>query len=202
MHKIKNIRFQLLADFRKPLKKVIFDYFHNGRQKWISQEKEIYERGDAAAVLLYHSVRQTVILTRQFRLPVYLKDGAPGQLTEVCAGMLDGGQPEDCIRKEIMEETGYIVHTVKKIAEAYTSPGAITEKIHLFIAEYSPSAKAGPGGGLPSENEDIEVIEIPFREAWSMLEQGAIRDMKTIVLLQYARIHRLCPGNPQECAGT
>ncbi len=112
-------------------------------------------------------------------------------LIEVCAGLLDKDNPEDCIRRETEEETGYKISRVQKIFEAYMSPGSVTEILHFFVAEYSISMKVNEGGGIEHEQEDIEVLELPFIKAMQMVESGEIKDGKTIMLLQYAKLQNL-----------
>ena len=140
---------------------------------------------------MYNKEKGTVVLTKQFRMPTYVNGNKEGYLIEVCAGLLEGDNPEDCIRKETEEETGYKVEGIKKVFEIYSSPGAVTEIISYFIAEYSHEMKVSNGGGLESENEEIEVLEVTFKNALQMMETGEIRDAKTIILLQYAQINKL-----------
>ncbi|MGQ7946780.1 NUDIX domain-containing protein [Flavobacterium sp. WC2509] len=181
---------ELLSDNWYILNKVTVDY-QKKDDSWDTQIREVYDRGNGAAILLFNELKGTVILTRQFRLPTYLNGNKSGLMIEVCAGLLDEDDPETCIIRETEEETGYRVHSVKKIMEAYMSPGAITEILHLFIAKYDPSMKVSDGGGLEHEQEEIDVIEIPFAQAYVMIEAGEIKDAKTILLLQYAKIHDL-----------
>ncbi|OBQ54151.1 GDP-mannose pyrophosphatase NudK [Tamlana sp. s12] len=188
--KIKNIESSLLSDNYYILKKFSFDFLmSNG--KWVNQMREVYDRGDGAGILLYNTLKKTVILTKQFRMPTYLNENSDGMLVEICAGMLDKDNPEACVIRETEEEVGYRLKEVKKVFEAYSSPGVMTEKMHFFIGEYTDDMKVSSGGGLEEEHEDIEVLEIPFSEAIKMLSQGEIHDTRTIVLLQYAQIHRL-----------
>ena len=140
---------------------------------------------------LYNKDSQNILLIRQFRLPSYLNDNPTGHLIETCAGLLDEDSPEDCIKKEIQEETGYQIERVQKVFEAYMTPGAVTEKLHFFIAEYNNTMKVGKGGGLEQEQEDIEVLEMPFSKAIELLKNGEIQDAKTMLLLQYAMLHKL-----------
>lgn len=187
--KIRNIKKVLLSDNWYTLNKVIFDFrMNNGT--WTTQARECYDRGNGAAVLLYNTQKQSVILIRQFRMPTFLNGNDTGMLTEVCAGLLDGDDPESCVIKEVEEETGYRVQKVQKVFEAYMSPGAVTEILHFFVAEYTDAMKVGEGGGLLSEQEEIEVLEIPFRKALEMIRSGEIRDAKTIMLLQYLQIDK------------
>jgi len=158
----------------------------------LTQSREAYDRGNGAVILLYNKAKQTVILTRQFRMPTYINGNADGYLIECCAGLLDKDNAEDCIRKETQEETGYKISEVKKIFEAYMSPGSVTEILHFFIAEYDKNMQVSEGGGLAEEQEHIEVLEIPFAEALQMVSTNQIRDAKTIMLLQYAQINQLC----------
>lgn len=188
--KVKNLKTQLLSKQYYTLNMLTFDYMMSNGE-WVTQIRECYDRGDGAGILLYNTKKQTVILTKQFRMPTYMNDNASGMLIEICAGMLDKDNPEICIIRETEEEVGYRLKSVKKIYEAYSSPGVMTEKMHFFIGEYTDDMKVNAGGGLESEHEDIEVLEIPFKEAIKMLNTGEIEDTRTIVLLQYAQIHKL-----------
>ena len=189
---IKNIQKRTLSDQWYLLEKYTYEYQREDGS-WETQEREAYDRGNGACVLLYDPERRTVILTRQFRMPTFINgnknDG--GMMIEACAGLLDGDHPEDCIRKEAEEETGYDVKNVEKVMEAYTSPGAVTEIMHFFMAEYDASMRIGEGGGAEDETENIEVLEFPFVRAMEMIKTGEIKDAKTIILLQYAAIHKL-----------
>jgi nudix-type nucleoside diphosphatase (YffH/AdpP family) len=144
-------------------------------------------------VLLYNKDKKTVVLTQQFRIASYLNKNASGLLIESCAGLQDDDTADDAIMREIEEETGYKVDNVKKIFELYSTPGAVTEKLHYFIAEYSEDQKISEGGGLDEEGEEIEVLEMPFKEAYLKIETGEIRDAKTVILLQYAKANNLFP---------
>jgi GDP-mannose pyrophosphatase NudK len=188
--KIKITETKLLSDNWYLLNKVTYEY-QKKNGEWETQSREAYDRGNGATILLYNPPQKTVVLTRQFRLPTYVNGNASGMMIEACAGLLDKDNAEDCIRKETEEETGYKVSRVRKIFESYMSPGSVTELIHFFVAEYSPGMKVHKGGGLESEQEHIEVLEIDFEKAWGMVESGEIRDGKTIMLLQYAKINNL-----------
>lgn len=188
--KIKNIDRKVLSDNWYTLNKYSFDYQQNNGE-WQRQEREAYDRGNGATILLYNSAKGSVILTRQFRLPTFVNGNVDGMMIETCAGLLDENNAEDCIRKEAEEETGYKIEKVRKIFEAYMSPGSVTEIIYFFVAEYSESMKVSEGGGLDCEQENIEVLELGFDEAYAMIESGKIRDGKTIMLLQYAKLHHL-----------
>ena len=188
--RIKIERKEVLSDQWAVLKEVTFRYKRlDGR--WELQNREAYDRGDGACILLYNKEKRKIVLTRQFRLPTYLNGNPDGMLIEVCAGLLDNDEPENCIKRETQEETGYRIGEVKKIFESYMSPGSVTEIIHFFIAEYSRDMKAGEGGGLTEEQEDIEVLEIDFDAAYDMIASGGIKDAKTIMLLQYLKINNL-----------
>lgn len=188
--RVKNLKKELLSDSWYRLDKVTYDFqLNNGR--WESHTREAYDRGNGATILLYNRSKQTVILTRQFRLPTYLNGNQTGLLIETCAGLLDEDNPEDCIRKETEEETGYQVNSIHKVFEAYMSPGSVTEILYFFIAEYSDEMKIGSGGGLLEEQENIEVIELSFKTAFEMIQTGEIKDGKTIMLLQYLRIQNI-----------
>lgn len=172
------------------LRKYTFDY-QRADGSWERQAREAYDRGNGAVILLYNKEKQTVVLTRQFRLPTYTNGNESGMMIEACAGLLDKDNPEECIKRETEEETGYKVSSVKKIFEAYMSPGSVTEILYFFVAEYSDDMKVSDGGGCATEQENIEVMEIPFRKAVQMVANGAINDAKTIMLIQYAQINGL-----------
>ncbi len=188
--KIKIKQTDLLSDNWYILNNVTFDFLRKDGV-WITQKREVYDRGNGAGILLYNQKQKTIILTRQFRLPAYLNGNETGMMVEVCAGLLDQDHPEQCIIRETEEETGYRIQSVQKIMEAYMSPGAITEILHLFVGEYDASMKVNDGGGLEHEQEEIEVIEMPFTKAYKMIATGEIKDAKTILLLQYAKINNL-----------
>lgn len=158
---------------------------------WEQQHREAYDRGNGAAILLYNKKKATVILTRQFRMPTFVNGNDSGMMIEVCAGLLDGDRPEECIKKEVEEETGYQIDQVRKVMESYMSPGSVTEILHLFVGEYEEKMKIGEGGGSDLETENIEVLEYSFKEAMKMIASGEIQDAKTIILLQYAEIKGL-----------
>jgi len=187
---VKIIQTEVLSDNWYVLRKVTFEYQKNDGT-WETQSREAYDRGNGATILLYNREKSTVILTRQFRMPTYVNGNPDGMLIEACAGLLDKDNPEDCIRRETEEETGYKVTDVRKVFEAYMSPGSVTEILYFFVAEYSRDMKVSDGGGLEHDQENIEVLELPFAEALQMVADGQIRDAKTIMLLQYAQIHGL-----------
>lgn len=184
---IRNLSIEVLSDNWYTLRKATFDYRRRDGT-WQRQSREAYDRGNASAILLYNRSLGTVILTRQFRYPAYSNGLADGMLIEVCAGLLDADDPETAIRRETEEETGYRLGAVRKVFEAYMSPGSVTEKLHFFVAEYDPSQRVSDGGGADDGAEDIEVLEIPFPEAMAMIGTGAIQDAKTIMLLYHAQI--------------
>ncbi len=186
---VRILKTEILSDNWYTLKKVTFDYLRNNGT-WAQQNREAYDRGNGATILLYNKETKTVILTRQFRLPTYINGNADGMLIEACAGLLELDNAEDCIRKETEEETGFTISDVKKIFEAYMSPGSVTEILHFFIAEYTKDMKTSEGGGV-GDNEDIEVLELPFTKALHMIETGEIKDAKTIMLLQYLKLHTI-----------
>jgi len=184
------IQTEILSDNWYTLKKITYQST-NPDGSAITQSREAYDRGNGATILLFNKDSHTVILTRQFRMPTYINGNSDGYLIECCAGLLDKDNPEDCIKRETEEETGYRVSSVKKVFEAYMSPGSVTEILYFFIAEYSSDTKVSNGGGILEENENIEVIEMPFYEALQMIKTGEIKDGKTIMLLQYAQINNL-----------
>ncbi|WP_024508206.1 NUDIX domain-containing protein [Bradyrhizobium sp. ARR65] len=155
---------------------------------WQTLTRDVFDRGNAAAILPYNLARRTVVLVRQFRLPPYV-NGHDDLLIEAAAGLLDEASPEERIRAEAEEETGYRLHDVHKVFEAFMSPGALTEKIHFFVAEYEPHMRIGNGGGLADEGEDIEVLDIGIDQALAMIADGSIADAKTIMLLQHAALN-------------
>lgn len=187
---VKNIKKVLLSDNWYTLNKIVFDYkMSNG--KWVAQEREAYDRGNGATVMLYNRKKQTVVLVSQFRMPTYLNGNDSGMLIESCAGLLDGDDPETCVIKEAEEESGFRVTKVKKVFESYMSPGAVTEVLYFYIAEYDDGDRVSSGGGLADEQEDITVMEVDFNKALAMISKGEIKDAKTIMLLQYLKIHGL-----------
>ena len=181
---------EILSDNWYTLKKVTFTIKkENGDTE--TQNREAYDRGNGAVVLLYNTHSKNVILTKQFRLPTYINGNPTGMLIEACAGLLDNDNPEDCVKREAEEETGYKISKVEKIFEAYMSPGSVTEILHFFIAEYSDDMKINDGGGLEDEGENIEVLQLPFDETLSMIDNGEIKDAKTIMLLQHLRLKNI-----------
>ncbi len=179
---------EVLSDNWYVLRKVGFEIrLSDGRTTL--QHREAYDRGNGAAVLLYDPDRATVILTRQFRLPAYVNGHPGGWMIEVPAGLLDGSDAEQAVRREAEEEVGIRVGEVRRVFDTFMSPGSVTERLVLFAAPYSPASRADDGGGLDAEGEDIEVIECPFAEAIAMMDAGEIVDAKTIMLLQWAKLH-------------
>ncbi|MFA7445365.1 MAG: NUDIX domain-containing protein [Flavobacteriaceae bacterium] len=181
---------ETLSEQKYNLKKFVFEYQEPAQEKQI-HTREVFHRGNGAAILLYNNEKKTVLLTRQFRMPTYLNGNPSGMLIEACAGTLDEDNPKDCIIRETKEETGYHIKDAEKVFEVYVSPGAVTELMHLYIAEYSPEMKLSRGGGLEEENENIQNIELPFEEALEMVKSGEIKDAKTVLLLQYLQIKNL-----------
>jgi len=190
MERIRIVKEELLSDNWYSLKKYTYEILKDDGSTQ-QQTREVYDRGNGAAILLYNKEFKSVILTRQFRLPSFVNGNDKGLLIEACAGLLDQDNPEVAIKRETEEETGYRIQSVQKIFEAYMSPGSVTEILYFFIAEYTPSMKVHEGGGIEHEQEDIEVMEIEFDQAFSMIGSGEIRDAKTILLLQYMKINRI-----------
>lgn len=184
------LKTEILSNNWYTLNKVTYEYTQKDGSKQV-QTREAYDRGNGAAILLYNKELQTVILTRQFRMPTFINGNKNGMLIEACAGLLDKDNAEDCIRRETEEETGYKIKEVKKIFEAYMSPGSVTEMLYFFIAEYSNAMKITDGGGLEHEQENIEVLEIKFQQAFDMINIGEIKDGKTIMLLQYIKLNNI-----------
>lgn len=188
-NRVRNLSTEILSDNWYVLRKVTFEW-QKKNGEWQKQSREAYDRGNGATILLYNNTTKTVILTNQFRIPTYINGNENGMLIEACAGLLDKDDAENCIKRETEEETGYKISEVKKVFEAYMSPGSVTEILYFFVAEYTKEQKVNDGGGVVDE-EDIEVLEIDFTQAMQMTETGEIRDGKTIMLLQYAKIHGL-----------
>ena len=187
---VKIIAREILSRNWYTLRKITYEYLKKDGS-WQSQSREAYDRGNGAVILLYNVSLKTVILTRQFRMPTFINGNENGMLIEACAGLLDKDNPEDCIKRETEEETGYKISTVKKVMEVYMSPGSVTEMLHFFIAEYSHAMKVTEGGGIAHEQEEIEVLELPMEQALQMVENGEIKDAKTIMLLQHLRLKNI-----------
>jgi len=184
--RVRIISEQLLSDNWYTLKKYTFSLLRRDGQ-WQEQSREAYDRGNGAVVLLYNRDKKSVVLTRQFRFPIYL-NGHDGFLIEAAAGLLDNASPETRIVAEAEEETGFRVTRVEKVFEAFMSPGSVTEKLYFFIAEYADQQRNGEGGGIAEEGEDIEVLEMDFDQALQAITDGNIMDAKTIMLLQHLRL--------------
>lgn len=191
MNNLKNIKKTNLSKEWATLNRIDYNYqFKNGEWKGIS--RECYNRGNGAAILLYNPEKETIILTKQFRMPIYENNKNESMSVEVCAGAIDNNdKPLETIIRETEEEVGYKINNAKQVLTAYTSPGALTEKMYLFVAEYNDTMKINEGGGLESENEEIEVLELSFSKAIEMIKNEEIIDAKTIMLLQYAQINKL-----------
>ena len=179
--RIRDVR--VLSDDWYLLKKTTFD-FQRSNGSWQTVSRETYDRGNGAVVLLVNSRKRTLILTRQFRYPTFVNGLSDGMLLEACAGLLDSADPEETIRREVEEETGFRISLPRKLFELYMSPGSVTEKLFFFTAEYDHSDRVSSGGGDQAEGEDIEIVELPFDEAFSMIDRGEILDAKTLILLQ------------------
>ncbi|MFY3384334.1 NUDIX domain-containing protein [Paracidovorax sp. MALMAid1276] len=192
---VKLVAVELLSDHWYTLRKVTLDQRRRDGQ-WQRQVREAYDRGNGAVVLLHDPRRDTVVLTRQFRLPTFLNGNPQGQLIEACAGLLDGDDPETCVRREAEEETGFRVRAPRKVFEAYMSPGSVTEKLHFFVADYEAADRIRQGGGMVEEGEDIEVIEMPLDEALAGIRTGQIQDGKTVMLLQHVALQRHPSNQP------
>ena len=188
--RVKILDTKILSDNWYILKKITYEFFKKDGSRHV-QEREAYDRGNGATILLYNTQNHSIILTKQFRLPTYINGNETGMLIEACAGLLDKDNPEECIRRETEEETGYQIKAIQKAFQAYMSPGSVTEILHFFIAEYDAEMKVNEGGGLESEQENIEVLEIDFQKAIQMIENGEIMDAKTIMLIQYLQLKNI-----------
>ncbi|MDV5357627.1 GDP-mannose pyrophosphatase NudK [Kosakonia sp. SMBL-WEM22] len=180
--KIDVIKDKILSENYFVLRNITYDLTRQNGEV-IRHKREVYDRGNGATIMLYNREKQSVVLIRQFRIASWVNGNESGMLIEACAGLLDDDEPEVCIRKEAIEETGYLVGEVRKVFELYMSPGGVTEIVHFFVAEYSDAQRANSGGGV--EDEDIEVLELPFEQALAMVASGEIRDGKAVILLQY-----------------
>jgi len=180
--KIDVIKDKILSENYFVLRNITYDLTRQNGEV-IRHKREVYDRGNGATIMLYNREKQSVVLIRQFRIASWVNGNENGMLIEACAGLLDDDEPEVCIRKEAIEETGYLVGEVRKVFELYMSPGGVTEIVHFFVAEYSDAQRANSGGGV--EDEDIEVLELPFEQALAMVASGEIRDGKAVILLQY-----------------
>ena len=179
---------ELVASGWHVLRRTTFDYRHrDGR--WSTETRETYDRGNGAVILLHDVARSTVLLTRQFRWPVYVNGHPDGMLVEAAAGLLDADDPETAIRREAEEELGVTVGPLQRVGRIYMSPGSVTELLHFYAAPYTPADRTGAGGGVADDGEDIEVVELPFAEALERCRDGRIADAKTILLLQWAALH-------------
>ncbi len=181
---------ETISDKKYTYKKVDFE-LELKQGEWESQSREVLDRGNGAVILLYNKTKKTVILTSQFRLPTFLNGNATGMMIEAPAGVIEDESPLKTIIRETEEETGYHIHSAEKIFEAYTSPAAVTEILHFYVAEYEDSMKKSDGGGLKEEHEHIQVLEVPLERALSMIKDGSVKDAKTIMLLQYAALNEL-----------
>ncbi|MFE8990226.1 NUDIX domain-containing protein [Streptomyces collinus] len=196
--RVRIVEVEVLSSDWYVLRKTTFDYQHSDGH-WSREQRETYDRGDGATILLYDTDRQTVLLTRQFRLPAYVNGHPDGMLIETAAGLLDGDTPEEAIRREAAEETGHVVGTAEHVFDVYMSPGSVTERLHFFAAPYRAATATATPGGNPDEGEDITVLELPFVKALAMIRTGEIADGKTIMLLQWAALegpfNQIRPGS-------
>jgi nudix-type nucleoside diphosphatase (YffH/AdpP family) len=180
----------VLSDNWYILRRATFDY-RDSSGRWTSQSREAYDRGNGAAALLVDPERRTIILTRQFRLPAYLNGHPDGMLIEAPAGLLDGDDAMAAVRRELEEETGFVVDDLTQIFDVFMSPGSVTERVVFFAGTYRRGDRSSPGGGHPDEGEDIEVLELGLDEAAAMIGTGEIRDAKTIMLVQWALLREI-----------
>ncbi|WP_228851824.1 NUDIX domain-containing protein [Aegicerativicinus sediminis] len=190
--RVKDLSQKILSDRVYKLYEVTFGYqLQSG--KWVEKNREVFDRGNGATVLLYNKDKGTIILNYQFRVPTLLNGNESGFMIETPAGVIEekDSTVEESMIREIEEETGYRVESVKKVMELFMTPAAVTEKIYYFIAPYTDDMKVSEGGGVAEEHEDIKVLEMPFSEAVSKIESGEIVDAKTVILLQYAQIQKL-----------
>ncbi len=176
---------ELLSDGWHVLRRTTFDQRRRDGS-WTTEQRETYDRGDGATLLLFDTERRTVLLTRQFRYPAYVNGHPDGMLVEAAAGLLDDQDAVAAIRREAEEELGVVVGELTHVFDLYMSPGSVTECLHFFSAPYTPADRVSAGGGLVAEGEDIEVLELGLDEALAMVDDGRIADAKTVLLLQWA----------------
>lgn len=181
---------EILSDKHYVLKNIHFEVKKKDGS-WEQQVREVYDHGNGVVVLLYNKTKKTVVLIKQFRIASFVNGNKEGKLIEACAGLLEENSPEEGVKREIEEETGYDINNVKRVFQLYMTPGADTEMLYFFIAEYSERQKVSEGGGLEEEQEEIDVLEMEFAKAYNMIETGEIRDAKTVLLLQYARLNNI-----------
>ncbi|WP_299050781.1 NUDIX domain-containing protein [uncultured Polaribacter sp.] len=189
--KIKILSSKIVSNFWGTLEHVNFNFtFKNGKTENLTHE--VYGKNDGVAILLYNLETKKVILSKQFRMPVFVAGVSNGFSIEVVGGALDEGEsPEDCVIRETEEEVGYKIDKITKISTVFLSPGLVKERVHLFIGAYKDINKTKNGGGLESENEEIEVLEFSFAEAFKMIATQKIIDARTILLLQYFKLKNL-----------
>lgn len=190
--RVRIVESTVLSDNWYTLKKVTFDFLRRDGT-WQRQSRETYDRGNGATILLHSRHTGNVVLTRQFRMPVFV-NGHDGMLIEAAAGLLDNATPEERIRLEAEEETGYRVSNIRKVFEAYMSPGSVTEKLYFYLGDYDASMRVHDGGGIEDEGEDLEVLEMPLRTALRLVQSGEIVDGKTIMLLQHLALSEMTEG--------
>jgi nudix-type nucleoside diphosphatase (YffH/AdpP family) len=187
-----NIRIKeekIISDKFCVFKEIEFD-LQKKTGEWETQKREVLSHGNAVTAILYNREQKTVLLTRQFRIATYVNGNSSGMLTETCAGLLENNEdPEAAAKREIEEETGYKITGLKKLYEAYSSAGVLTELVHYYLAYYTAGQKVSAGGGLEEEGEEVRVMEVPFEEAWRMTEKGELKDAKTILLLLHLKLH-------------
>ena len=187
--RVQNVDIEVLSDHWYVLRKATFDYVH--RDGTVTREvREAYDRGNGACILLHDPRAETVLLTRQFRLPAFVNGHPDGMLIEAVGGLLDGDGAETAIRREAEEESGVRVDAVERLFELFMSPGSVTERVTFFAATYSREQRVSAGGGLSDEGEDIEVLEYTLDDALAMVARGEIVDGKTVLLLQWAAQRR------------
>lgn len=185
---IKNIEQTILSDFYFNYSVYSYDFLRKNGQ-WQSAKRLVLDKGDGAAVLMIDEKNKNALFVKQFRYPVFLNEKIDSFL-EVCAGLLDGDEPIECVKREAIEETGFEILNIRKVYDSYMSPGAVTERLHLFIADYDSTNKIAKGGGLDHETEDIELEEVPLTKLPEMLKNGLIRDAKSIILVQHYLLNK------------
>lgn len=144
-----------------------------------------FEKPDAVAVLIYHVSKDAYVLVRQFRYPPLHHHVDPWLFEIVAGGKDEGEKDEAAAQREVEEETGFKVLKIDRICQCYVSPGLMSERVTIFVAEVDDSTKMGNGGGAEGEDEDIELVWIPRAEAGQWMNRQQVGDAKTIISLQW-----------------
>jgi GDP-mannose pyrophosphatase NudK len=190
-NRVNNVVSNVISNIWATLEHVSFDFtFNNGNTARLTHE--VYGKSDGVAVLLYNPETKKVVLSKQFRMPMYVAGVKNGFSIEVCGGTIDENEsPETSVIRETKEEVGYRISGAQKVNTVFLSPGLMREQVHLYIAEYTEEDKIYRGGGSANENEEIIVLETLFENALKMIASQEIVDARTIMLLYHLKMHNL-----------